>query len=601
MPRILNQVKTFMQKTFRVNKKKVKVEKTFQTESEESDLELKETPSTMKADILIDKAPKFTIELNGTSITEEGGSACFEAQIEPSDDPTLNIEVYHNGEPMASTHRSRISFNSGHFSLEMSHCLLTDSGEYSIITRNDYGTSVSSYRIDVKEKKENEGQNYEQLDMKSETSQETEQPSRPLNQMSKIPVITQSLKDLEEIVEGQTAHFRCQVMPIGDPNLVIEWFKNGKPVPHSYRITRCHSFGYVTLQIGHVRSDDEGLYTCRASNPHGEVSSEANLKIIKNHWLLEGTFHPQALPLINALEELKRRGSHPEPIYDIPIFETQLQNVICQEGDSVQFQCKVHPAKDPSLKIEYFVRGKPIPFGARFKGTSAFGLISFTINNCRPDDSGEYMVVASTNKGKCSTAAVLKCSEKSDINVQTQHPQGMAGLEKIKDIDNRANSKVNQQHMANIGFPAPKWVKILQPEIRLEESQPLRLEAVVAPKHDPNLQVEWSLNGKSLEQGSRYNITSEFGSVTLHLNAIYERDQGIYTCRAWNNVGQAFTSTSVFCTSKEGLVVGTQHPKGKQGYEKIEQLERSLKKDGVKSCDPESGSPPIFVKQLSTV
>lgn len=66
--------------------------------------------------------------------------------------------------------------------------------------------------------------------------------------------------------------------------------------------------------------------------------------------------------------------------------------------------------------------------------------------------------------------------------------------------------------------------------------QALHMEANVEPKQDPDLKIEWFLNGKILEQAHRYKTTYDFGLVTLDLNDAYERDQGIYTCRAYNKV-----------------------------------------------------------------
>lgn len=63
------------------------------------------------------------------------------------------------------------------------------------------------------------------------------------------------------------------------------------------------------------------------------------------------------------------------------------------------------------------------------------------------------------------------------------------------------------------------------------------MEANVEPKQDPDLKIEWFLNGKVLEQASRYKTSYDFGLVTLDLSDVYERDQGIYTCRAYNKVG----------------------------------------------------------------
>lgn len=66
--------------------------------------------------------------------------------------------------------------------------------------------------------------------------------------------------------------------------------------------------------------------------------------------------------------------------------------------------------------------------------------------------------------------------------------------------------------------------------------QALHMEANVEPKQDPDLKIEWFLNGKVLEQAHRYKTTYDFGLVTLDLDDAYDRDQGIYTCRAFNKV-----------------------------------------------------------------
>lgn len=43
-------------------------------------------------------------------------------------------------------------------------------------------------------------------------------------------------------------------------------------------------------------------------------------------------------------------------------------------------------------------------------------------------------------------------------------------------------------------------------------------------------------------------MTHDFGFVTLDLADVYERDQGVYTCKAFNQAGEAFTSTTIYCT-----------------------------------------------------
>ena len=53
--------------------------------------------------------------------------------------------------------------------------------------------------------------------------QEKNQPPRFVTQIS----------DSVELKEMEGAKFECQLAPVGDPNMKIEWFFNGKPLLYS--------------------------------------------------------------------------------------------------------------------------------------------------------------------------------------------------------------------------------------------------------------------------------------------------------------------------------------------------------------------------------
>lgn len=42
------------------------------------------------------------------------------------------------------------------------------------------------------------------------------------------PVFTQPLQNIDFIAEGQNAHFECRLIPVGDPTLKVEWYRNDK-------------------------------------------------------------------------------------------------------------------------------------------------------------------------------------------------------------------------------------------------------------------------------------------------------------------------------------------------------------------------------------
>lgn len=106
-------------------------------------------------------------------------------------------------------------------------------------------------------------------------------------------------------------------------------------------------------------------------------------------------------------------------------------------------------------------------------------------------------------------------SGKSDIYLQTQHPQGQAGLEKVQEVDDAYASKHQRQDSKpEAQYPAPVWTKPLLAEFKLGETQPLHLEATVEPKDDPNLKIEWYFNGKALAHGE-LTMFPVLGLITL--------------------------------------------------------------------------------------
>ena len=52
--------------------------------------------------------------------------------------------------------------------------------------------------------------------------------------------------------EGGFAHFEARLEPMGDQTMKVDWFKDGRPVDASSRITTFFNFGYVALTIKQV-------------------------------------------------------------------------------------------------------------------------------------------------------------------------------------------------------------------------------------------------------------------------------------------------------------------------------------------------------------
>lgn len=549
--------------------------------------------------------PFFTQILNGPTELWEGQHAHFEARVVPVGDPNLRFEWYVNGVELKLGSRFKVTHDFGFVTLDIMSTVPNDSGVYMCKAINKAGEAVSSISMKVKSKSNIMGE-----PLQPDAWQKIQLKEADMNKVPEMfvdttpqqpPVFTTHLKSYDKLSEGQHVYLEAQVEPRSDPNLRVEWFKNGVSLNTGTRLRSTFDFGLVTLSINGLRSDDSAIYTCKATNLMGEAISTCSLKIEDKHWLLGQTLHPEAIPKLQDLERApEARPEAPEPIYELPMFITHLNNVECTEGDSVHFECNVEPSKDPTLRIDWFVNGKPLPSGARYKSTYDFGYVALDITHSYEEDSGVYTCKATNSKGSCTTSGSLRCTGKSNLTFDTQHPQGKMGLDAVEQVEQAYMDKYKRsESVGESAYPKPIWTIPLNPEFKLSEGQPLHLEGTVEPKEDPNMKIEWFLNGKSLEHGSRFKLTSDFGFVTLDLTDVYERDQGIYTCKATNKAGEAFTSTTIYCTSKANLIERTQHPKGQEGLEKIQNLEDSLNRPDVPLTESDEGHAPVFTSEFT--
>ncbi|XP_055379031.1 titin isoform X2 [Condylostylus longicornis] len=557
----------------------------------------------VEAEPIFDK-PVFTQLLTGPAELFEGQHAHFEARVVPVGDPTLKFEWYVNGVELKMGSRLRTTQDFGFVTLDIASCVVEDSGVYTCRAYNLSGEAVSSTSFKVKSKSTIVCE-----PLLPESWEKIQQKEAAMNRVPEMfveqgvqqpPVFTKHLESYDNLVEGKHVHLDAQVEPRTDPNLKVEWFKNGISLTTGARIRSTFDFGLVTLSINGLRSDDSAIYTCRARNLLGEAVSTCTLKIDDRHWLMADTLHPESLAQIDALETPKVfKKDAPEIVYESPVFISHLNNIECKEGDKVRFECNVEPARDPTMKIEWFCNGKPIEAAAKFQATYDFGYCSLDLIHSYEENSGVYTCKATNAHGTASTSGTLKCISGKTMILETQHPQGEAGLEAVQEAEQALADKSKfKGYKPEEIFGPPVWTVPIQPEFHLSETQPLHLEGHVEPKEDPNLKIEWYFNGKLLSHGSRFKMSKDFGFVTLDLIEVYERDRGIYTCKAYNRSGEAFTSAEVHCIGKESIIDKTQHPKGTEGLEQIQDLEESLRRTDEKPAQAEDGQAPRFTTEF---
>lgn len=168
------------------------------------------------------------------------------------------------------------------------------------------------------------------------------------------PQFTTQIQSIDNLKEGQSAHFECTLVPVGDPNMKVEWFHNGEPIRHSSRIKHVSDFGYVVMDISYAQSHDTGEYICKASNKYGEDYTKATIKCTGKGGVFFDSLQPDSLAKIRELEaysatpEATQAPGSMEP----PRFTTQITDITqLKEGQSAHFEARLVPINDPTMVV----------------------------------------------------------------------------------------------------------------------------------------------------------------------------------------------------------------------------------------------------------
>lgn len=67
------------------------------------------------------------------------------------------------------------------------------------------------------------------------------------------PKFKTQIRDLPDLNENDSAHFECRLVPIGDPTMKIEWFRNGEPMVHG-KFPKNFDFSVIFEKWGWIQS-----------------------------------------------------------------------------------------------------------------------------------------------------------------------------------------------------------------------------------------------------------------------------------------------------------------------------------------------------------
>jgi len=206
------------------------------------ELESRRRVARLEVEEVAATAPRFLTQFQGVTTLAEGQAAHFEAQVEPLHDPQLGVEFLHNGRLLQQASRIHTVCDFGHVALDIGQLVAADAGEYVCRAVNALGEASSAIRLNVAARGtlDTSSQRPEGLDKIKQL--EAKSGSARVEEVATFqkPVVTAALQNLV-LAENQSAHLAARLIPVGDPSLRVDWFKDGKLLE-----TGMHSFSYTT-------------------------------------------------------------------------------------------------------------------------------------------------------------------------------------------------------------------------------------------------------------------------------------------------------------------------------------------------------------------
>ncbi|XP_049949483.1 obscurin isoform X1 [Schistocerca serialis cubense] len=273
-------------------------------------------------------------------------------------------------------------------------------------------------------------------------------------------------------VVGEPLKLEAQVAAFPAPE--VKWFKDGQPVRPSQAVNFVNQpGGIIGLHIDSAKPEDAGVYTVSVSNRLGDITGSAKVEV--------------------------------EPREKKPTFQVPLLPATVVEGFPARFEVKV--VGHPPATLKWTHNGKEfVPDGQHAKimqlpdGTSAL-----IIDKAKPEDAGEYEVIATNEKGSVPSKAQL-------------------------DVTARARDAPEEK---------PAFLHGLR-DVTVEEGDSLTLTAPFIGNPIPD--VAWSKDGTALSPSDRILLTCDGRKVGLEINPASLDDSGKYTCKLVNPLGEDETT-----------------------------------------------------------
>ncbi|GAB0100344.1 muscle M-line assembly protein unc-89 [Sergentomyia squamirostris] len=481
-------------------------------ESSEDRESARDTPRMTQGDYPYSKEPMF-ITKPRSSEAFEGDTVIIHCEVVGDPNPHvvwlrdfLKPEYYKD-----APHFHRVG-DGPEYRLEIPRAKLDYTGTYSAIATNCHGEAKAIISLQIYAKDMDKTKNMDRGSIKH-------------SNVETLPSFLSHLKDLR-CCDGDSVTLECRV--IGKPEPNIFWEKDGRLMQMGNDFTSKFDGERATLHLAKVFPEDEGSYTCIASNTIGKTYSSAVLivdvpeekeNLLSRQLnrppgiLLSAQSTPRSTPRTTPIRSNSpHHMSFRSPCIDIamsrdvkfsaPKFYALPQNKVAEEGENVRFQCAI--AGHPTPWTTWDMNGTIVTPTARISITERDDLRFLEIEQVTHEDAGLYRITLENDFGRIEATArldVICCKNRSGRTIRTASASPRRGGVWSRRL--MGNSTAIGGRMA------------LSCDFRRGTSTPAR---------------KFYHNGGEIQESERVKITEDDDQAKIIVNSVCEDDEGIYTC-----------------------------------------------------------------------
>lgn len=257
--------------------------------------------------------PSFLTTIQDVNVSE-GQLARFDVRV----NGTKPLDVYwlKNSQKITPNIKYKIIEEDNNYTLLIIEAYPEDGGKYECVAVNNSGEARCDAECFVRS---------------SATPQKKEKPASPGSE--KVPTLIEPLKP-QNITEGSSVVFKCRV--VGKPVPTAQWYKGDNIIKQSKFFKMTRDGEYYSLRISDAFPEDEGVYKVEVSNPIGQVTSAAQLRVIAPE-------QQETLPTLSPMKDL-----------------------VIEEGHPAQFQTTIS-GKTKATNVQWFREGALIPESPDFQ------------------------------------------------------------------------------------------------------------------------------------------------------------------------------------------------------------------------------------------